>query len=124
MTKFRLDIPASLMVTFDGATEEEAIAAAKDWCDIHEGIGLDDFGDIEARLYPMPSGTEAEQMEAKEATCCREEKYREEQREQDRVNMIRDAAEDLLAMCEAMLGDIRLVLPSRKRKEKGSHAVL
>ena len=63
MTKYRLDIPASLMVTFEGETDEAAIAAAKDWCGIHEGIDLDDFDDIEARLYPMPSGTEAEQIE-------------------------------------------------------------
>jgi hypothetical protein len=67
MTKFRLDIPASLMMTFEGETEEEAIAAAKDWCGIHEGIDLDDFRDIEARLYPIPCGTEAEQIEVADA---------------------------------------------------------
>jgi hypothetical protein len=63
MTSYRLDIPASLMITFEAESEEAAIAAAKEWCGIHEGIDLDNFNGYEARLYPLPSGTEADEIE-------------------------------------------------------------
>ena len=64
MTKYRLDIPASLMMTFEGENEEAAIAAAKEWCGLHEGFDIDQGDENqESRLYPMPSGTDAEEIE-------------------------------------------------------------
>ena len=65
--KFRLDIPASLMMTFEAATEEEAIAIAAKWCERYEGFDIDDFDQFEARLYPMPNGTESEQIEVSDS---------------------------------------------------------
>ena len=63
--KFRLDIPASLMLTIEADSEEAAIKAAIEWSGHHEAIDIDNGIEpkYEARLYPMPSGTEADKIE-------------------------------------------------------------
>lgn len=52
MPLFRLDIPAYLMMTFSGATKDDAIAAARQWCDNNGYVDVNVCKRHRALVYP------------------------------------------------------------------------